>query len=105
MKFKVDENLPEELSHAFSNAGWDCRTVAEQQLGGQDDSRISETCRAEQRILVTFDRGFSNVKAYNALHTVGLIVFRLRRQDKRNVLGVGTRLIKTLLEHELRGEL
>ena len=35
-----------------------------EQLGGQDDLRILEVCEAEQRILVTFDRGFANVKAY-----------------------------------------
>jgi uncharacterized protein with PIN domain len=51
MQFKVDENLPEELTQLFREAGWDAT------IGGADDPRIEEICDAENRILVTFDRG------------------------------------------------
>lgn len=61
MKFKIDENLPEELSQLLRDAGWDSATVVEQQLSGADDPRIADVCAAEQRILITFDRGFSNI--------------------------------------------
>jgi hypothetical protein len=54
---------------------------------------------------VTFDRGFSNIKAYPPSTGAGMIVFRLKRQDKRHVLAVSAHLIDTLTRRELRNEL
>jgi len=105
MKFKIDENLPDELAHLLTDLGWDCRTVVEQRLGGADDPTVSRVCDEEERILVTFDRGFANIKNYPPAHHAGIIVFRLKRQDKPHVLAVSSRLIRALRERPLRGEL
>ena len=105
MRFKVDENLPEELAELLRDAGWDCSSVVEQQLGGEDDSRIAGICSREGRILVTLDRGLSNIRTYPPLLGAGTIVFRLRLQDKHNVLAVTTQLVQTLMRRELRNEL
>ena len=58
MKFKVDENLPEELSRLLRQARWDSLRVEEQRLSGEVDPRIARICRDEERVLVTFDRAF-----------------------------------------------
>lgn len=105
MKFKVDENLPEELSHLFRQAGWDSSTVAEQELGGAEDPEVARVSNSEQRVLVTFDRGFSNIKAYPPATHPGMIVFRLKSQDKRHVLAVAARLVATLATREICNEL
>jgi predicted nuclease of predicted toxin-antitoxin system len=105
MRFKVDENLPEELPQLLRDAGWDATSVVEEELGGSDDSAIRDVCDAEGRILVTFDRGFSNIRAYAPDAHPGFIVFRLRSQDKRHVLAVSDRLITVLREHDLQREL
>jgi predicted nuclease of predicted toxin-antitoxin system len=105
MKFKVDENLPEELSEFLCNAGWDCMSVVQQQLGGEDDPKLDEVCRAENRILITFDRGFSNIQTYPPAYRAGIIVLRLKSQDKQHVLRVGIRLVQALRQRELHGEL
>jgi predicted nuclease of predicted toxin-antitoxin system len=105
VKFKVDENLPEELSQLFRQAGWDSFTVAEQQLGGAEDSEVARVSNSEHRVLVTFDRGFSNIKAYPPATHPGMIVFRLKSQDKPHVLAVATRLIAALAAREIRNEL
>ncbi len=105
MRFKVDENLPEELSQLFREAGWDATSVVEQQLGGADDPRIEEICDAENRILVTFDRGFGNIRAYVPQEHPGFIVFRLRSQDKPHVLNVSARVMAALRERELKNQL
>lgn len=39
MKFKIDENLPDELAQLVRDGGWDCSSVVEQNLGGTDDPR------------------------------------------------------------------
>jgi predicted nuclease of predicted toxin-antitoxin system len=105
VKFKVDENLPHELTQLFRDAGWDCWSVDEQNLGGAIDPRVAEVCTSENRILVTFDRGFSNIQRYPPAGLPGIIVFRLKRQDKQHVLDVGSRLIEALHQRELRNEL
>lgn len=105
MKFKIDENLPEEVSQLLRNAGWDSATVVEQQLSGEDDPRIADVCATEQRILITFDRGFSNIRAYPPARGPGMIVLRLKSQDKLHVLEIGARVVAALRERELRNEL
>lgn len=105
MKFKVDENLPDELSQLLRSAGWDSATVVEQNLGGVEDPPLARVCSSEARILVTFDRGFSNIKAYSGFGLSGVVVFRLKRQDKPHVLNVGNQLVQELKRRELNGEL
>jgi predicted nuclease of predicted toxin-antitoxin system len=105
VKFKVDENLPDELTHLLRSAGWDSATVPEQNLGGAPDPPLARVCASENRILVTFDRGFSNIKVYSAFGLPGVVVFRLRRQDKPHVLRVSEQLVQELKRRELKGEL
>ncbi|MEA2339006.1 MAG: hypothetical protein QOE82_3013 [Thermoanaerobaculia bacterium] len=105
MRFKADENLPEELPQLLRDAGWDATSVVEEQLGGSDDERIKHVCDDENRILITFDRGFANIRAYAPATHPGFIVLRLRSQDKPHVLTVARRVIAALRERELRNEL
>jgi predicted nuclease of predicted toxin-antitoxin system len=105
MKFKIDENLPDELAELIRDGGWDCSSVVEQNLGGTDDPRLAEVCEAEKRILVTFDRGFLNIRTYPPAERPGIIVFRLKSQDKQHVLQVSRRLLETLRERDLQNEL
>jgi len=105
VKFKIDENLPHELSQLLRDGGWDSLTIEEQRLSGEIDPRLAEICAAEERILVTFDRGFSNMRVYPPSNSPGMIVFRLKSQNKRHVLSVAERLMETLREREPRGEL
>jgi len=105
MRFKVDENLPDELVQLFREAGWDSTSVVQQQLGGAEDPRIEQVCDEENRILVTFDRGFANIRRYPPERHPGYIVFRLKSQDKPHVLAVSSRLIATLRSRHIRNQL
>ena len=105
MKFKVDENLPDELSQLLVSAGWDSITVVQQQMGGEQDPQLASVCCDEQRIFITFDRGFSNIRAYPPAQYPGMIVFRLKSQDKHHVLSVARRVVTALVQRELRNEL
>lgn len=60
------------------------------------DTTIAQICAAESRILVTLDVGFGNIRAYPPGNYPGMIVLRLRRQDKPTVLEVTRRLIASL---------
>ncbi|HVE70129.1 MAG TPA: DUF5615 family PIN-like protein [Thermoanaerobaculia bacterium] len=105
MKFKVDENLPGELSELLREAGWDSLTVEDERLSGEPDSRLAAICISEERILVTFDRGFSNIRSFPPATSPGMVVFRLKSQDKRHVLAVAAHLVDMLRARELRNEL
>ena len=69
MKCKVDENLPQDVCDLLKQAGYDALSIQDQRLGGEPDPRIFDTCQIEQRILVTLDVGFANVRAYSPAST------------------------------------
>ena len=88
MKFKLDENLPEDGVKILANAGHDTATALEEQLGGKHDSKIAYVCKIEQRALITLDTGFGDIRRYPPDEYPGIVVLRLARQDKPNVLAV-----------------
>lgn len=83
MKFKVDENLPAEHAALLREAGHEADTVADQELSGAEDSKLSERCQAEGRILLTLDLDFANVQAIRQNLIAGLSFFgRTRRTSQ-----------------------
>ncbi len=96
MKFKVDENLPVEAALIFREQGFEAETVCDESLSGADDEAIANRVRAEDRILVTLDLDFSNIRAYPPEEYVGIIVLRLKTQDKPTVLDCMKRIATAL---------
>ena len=99
MLFKVDENLPVEVAQVLREAGHEAVTVLDQHLGGSADALIASICQQEERTLVTLDLDFADIRAYPPADYTGVIVFRLRRQDKPHILEVCARMIP-LLAHQ-----
>ena len=64
MKFKVDENLPSDAATALRQAGFSADTVQDEGLSGADDTKVAGLARQEQRVLLTLDLDFSNIRAY-----------------------------------------
>lgn len=105
MKFKTDENLPVEAATALRDAGHDAETVWDEGLAGADDTTIASRSRSEVRILVTADLDFANIRAYPPEDYPGLIVLRLRQQDKANATAVMKRVALALGHRSPEGEL
>ena len=105
MKVKVDENLPRDAADLFREAGHDAVTVGDEGLGGRPDATIASLVRREERVLVTLDLDFSDVRAYPPEHYAGLVVLRLDYQDKPHVLQVIARLIPMLAREDPKGHL
>lgn len=99
MNFKIDENLPIDAAVLLKNAGHDALTVHDENLTGSQDTDIAVVCVAENRILLTLDLGFADIRAYPPSKYPGIIVFRLSRQDKRNVLQAISRLLRVFDTH------
>jgi len=96
MRFKIDENLPVEVAELLRHAGHDALTVWDQHLQGWEDQDISAICQAEQRVIVTLDIGFADIRSYSPDQFSGLIVLRLKQQDKPHVLTVVSRILSLL---------
>ncbi|MCX6045911.1 MAG: DUF5615 family PIN-like protein [Chloroflexi bacterium] len=82
MKFKVDENLPVEVADLLRQAGYDTATVFDEQLNGETDRTIAAVCRLEQRAILTLDIDFADIRTYPPGQYAGLIVLRVKQQDK-----------------------
>jgi predicted nuclease of predicted toxin-antitoxin system len=105
MKFKIDENLPDEIADLLKRAGYDALTVSDQNLSGIADPEIISICNSEERALISLDLGFANIHIYPPENLPGLIVLRLKSQDKPHVLEVFSRFISTLSGEPVTGNL
>ncbi len=65
MKVKLDENMPADLATLLVKGGHDVHGVLDESLGGSADSVIVEAARREERILMTFDTDFADVRHYH----------------------------------------
>ena len=93
MRGKIDENMPIDAAGLLRAAGWDCDTVFEEALGGAEDPRISERCRADGRVLFTLDLDFADIRTYPPGEYAGIVVFRLSRPSRAAVLSLLERAI------------
>ena len=100
MKFKIDENLPVELAELLASAGHDALTVLSQGLGGRPDSTVIQVCREEDRVLVTLDTDFADIRTYPPHQSPGVVVLRPRWQDKPHVLNLFRREVVPRLDKE-----
>ena len=105
MKVKVDENLPREIADLLREAGHDAVTVGAEGLSWRPDRTIAALVRREDRVLLTLDLDFSDIRAYPPEQYAGLVVLRLNRQDKPRVLQVIARLILVFAVEEPKGHL
>lgn len=96
LRFKVDENLPLEVAEHLRDGGYDAASVQEEALQGAMDDDLIDICLKEQRILVTLDLDFADIRVYPPQNYPGLIVLRLHKQDKISLLKVWQRTVPLL---------
>ena len=105
MKFKTDENLPIEAATVLRDAGFDAETIRDERLSGADDQVVGARVQREGRVLVTLDLDFSNIQAYPPEQFAGIMVLRLKAQDKATVLTYMRRAVAVLQQRSPVGEL
>ena len=105
MRFKLDENLPAEAADLLRRVGFVADTVLDENLCGADDDRVASTSRSARRMLITLDLDFANIWAYPPGEHPGIIVLRVKHQDKATVLGYLHRAAIALSNCSPSGEL
>ena len=95
MRVKVDEDLPSAATQLLRGHGFDTLSVVEQGMGGFKDPALWSVVQAEQRFLVTADKGFGDIRTYPPGTHGGIL---LLRPDE-----AGIRPVIELLEDVLAG--
>ena len=103
--FKVDENLPVQVSETLQSAGYDAVSVLDQRLGGAADPEVAEVCRQETRVLVTLDVGFGDIRTYRPRSHAGILVLRPRTQQISHVIQLLQRVLSLLERESIEGAL
>lgn len=91
VRFKTDENLPV--------------SVLDQRLSGANDADLALVCVREQRVLITLDTDFADIRRYPPDQLEGVIVLRPRAQSKQSVLAMLQRVLPLLERESLPGRL
>ncbi len=105
MDFKIDENLPVEVSQLLKDSGHNSITVPEQNLTGTSDTNLANVCCKEKRVLITLDSDFADIRKYPPSEYSGIIVMRMRRQDKKHVLEIFRQVISLFTKETLKQHL
>ena len=98
MKVKLDENVTTAAVMLLADHGHDVDTVPSERLTGAADAVVMEACRSDGRMLVTFDVGFGDVRAYPPGSHHGIVLIRITDQRPDNTLDV---LRRFLAQHSL----
>lgn len=85
MKIKLDENLHIALAEVLRSSGHDVETVADKDLLGASDGAVIRAATTEDRLLITLDRGFGDLRTYPPGSHAGILVLRL---DDHSLPGV-----------------
>ena len=105
MLFKIDENLHSEAAELLRAAGHDAMTVFDQGLRGHSDRQIADVCRNEQRVIVTLDLDFSDIRKFPPPDYAGIIVLRLLDQSRPSILRALEQVLPLLTVEPLVGYL
>jgi len=105
MRFKIDENLPIELIGILKTAGYSGMTASEQELNGKPDSKVINKCREEEYILVSLDLDFADIRLYPPEKYAGLIIIRVKNQDRHNIIETFRKIMPNLKHENIKGTL
>ncbi|MBS0208101.1 MAG: DUF5615 family PIN-like protein [Planctomycetes bacterium] len=105
MRFKIDENLHDEIGDLLSSHGHDAHTVHTEGLCGSDDVTLAQHCRDEGRALVTLDLDFADIRNFPPADHAGLIVLRVANQSRSHILSVVRRILDLLPREPITGRL
>ncbi len=105
MKFKLDENLPEVVREALSQLGHEVHTVAEEGLAGAHDETVLKACVAEDRVLITLDLDFSDIRAYPPGSYPGIWVLRPPKQTFKAIEALVRAGVRLSTVERVRGQL
>jgi predicted nuclease of predicted toxin-antitoxin system len=105
MLFKLDENMPLAFQEVLSAKGHDVSSVYDQGLRGKIDPIVAEVCKEENRVLVTLDLDFADIREFPPDELAGVIVLRLKMQSPSQVTSAFDRVLEAMRTRSAAGSL
>lgn len=98
MKIKLDENLPDEVVELLRSAQHDVHTVRDESLVGAEDDVVFQAACREQRLLMTQDLDFSDVRRFRPGTHPGIVLIRIQQPSRSRLVA---RIRETLRHHSI----
>lgn len=100
-KFVVDEDLPEATAAMLKRMGYWAKHIRQISLRGASDQEVFQYAQNQNAVLITADKGFGDVRRFPIGSHYGIIILRLRKRDRNNIL---QRLQQVVLELQMHEE-
>jgi hypothetical protein len=105
MLLKLDENIPMRFAGRLQDEGFETGTVLQEGLGGAGDQALLDHCVEQNRVLITYDRHFLDIRNFPPPDSRGIVVLRFSRQDTEFLNSQAPRLVALLRTRDPNGEL
>lgn len=86
MRFKLDENIPVALARMLGGLGRDVDTVSEEHLTGRPDWDVWACSQDAERLLITQDLDFSDIRRFPPGTHSGILLLRLGTPSCRELV-------------------
>ena len=105
MKFLADECVYKVTVDLLRSRGHDVHTAQETGLAGKPDEDVLAYAIKHERVLITIDMDFSNIRHYPPKNHKDIIVAKMRPRNAEQVHHVLEQLLNTLEEDALNQSL
>lgn len=85
ISFLADENIASSVVSALREAGYDVKSVKEENLLGASDRNLILYAKRERRIMLTHDRDFGNLLNFPLQSHCGVVLICYSDKSARNV--------------------
>ena len=105
LRLKLDENIPQRAVSVLRVMGIDVETARSEHLAGAADPVILAACIAEDRVLVTLDLDFADMRAYPPGSHLGIWVLRPPQQTFDAIVGLAQAGVRLAAVERTAGQL
>lgn len=105
MRFIADENIPNSLIKAIRRLGYFVKDLKEENIIGIDDQELLKVAKQEKRILITFDKDFTNLKQFPLKKHCGVVVLRYRSKHPTKVVEAFSHLLRSPIKERFENSL
>jgi predicted nuclease of predicted toxin-antitoxin system len=105
LRLKLDENIPKSVEPALRALGHEVETAHSEGLAGALDPNLLAACIAEDRVLVTLDLDFADIRAYAPGSHRGIWVLRPAQQTFAAVLELALAGVRLSSSERTAGQL